>query len=83
VDRSFRNVYHWTGGPYWWIKKAVENLRRPWRRLQLRIDSLRKEPRFTRVLKEWVSPNGARLGSTELKTALRSIAEHPAGIKDP
>lgn len=80
VDRSFRNVYRWTGGSFWWLKKAIENLRRPWHRMQLRFDALRKTPRFTRVIKERIPPSDPRIGSAELATALQIVAAHPQGM---
>ena len=79
VDRTFRNVHRWTGGRWRIFKKLVENIRRPWARLQIRLDARRASPKFTRVKKEKVSPADLRLRSGSVAVAMKGIAEHPAG----
>jgi glycosyltransferase domain-containing protein len=80
VDRSFRNVHRWTGGPWRIFKKLVENIRRPWIRLQLRLDARRESPKFTCVKKEQISATDLRRSSGSVAVAMKMIAEHPEGI---
>ena len=79
VDQSFRNVYRWTGGRGRIFKKLVENVRRPWKRLRLRLDVRRSSPRFTRVKKERISADALPLKSGSVAIAMRMIDEHPVG----
>lgn len=79
VDRSFRNIQRWTGGRWWVFKKLAENIRRPWRRMQLRLDAKREVPRITRVLKQRIASTDARLQSGSVAIALAAVARHPNG----
>jgi len=80
VDRSFRNVYRWTGGRWWIFKKIIENVRRPWRRLLLRLDAKRSAPRFTCISKQRLQVSDVRLESGDVAIALAAIARHPDGV---
>ena len=79
VDRSFRNIQRWTGGRWWLFKKLAENIRRPWRRMQLRRDAKRAVPRITRVLKQRIAPTDDRLKTGSVALALAAVARHPNG----
>lgn len=79
VDRSFRNVHRWTGGRGWIFKKLLENIRRPWIRMQMRRDARRITPRFTRVKKERISADDLLLRSGTAAVAMKAIAEYPKG----
>ena len=79
VDRSFRNVHRWTGGRWWVFKKLVENIRRPWRRLRLRLDAKRAVPRITRVTKQRIIATDDRLKSGSVAIAMAAVARYPNG----
>ncbi len=83
VDRSFRNIQRWTGGRWWLFKKLAENIRRPWRRMQLRRDAKRAVPRITRVLKQRIASSDERLQAGSVALALAAVARHPNGKPQP
>lgn len=79
VDRSFRNIHRWTGGRWWLFKKLLENIRRPWRRLRLRLDAKRAGPRITHVSKQRIAATDDRVKSGSMAIALAAVARHPNG----
>lgn len=80
IDRSFRNVYFWTGGRWKYFKKIIGNLRSPWKKLRLRLDRRRLVPRFTRIEKEQISVDDPRLKLGSLPIAMRLLDKHPDGV---
>jgi glycosyltransferase domain-containing protein len=81
IDSTYRNVHRWTGGPGWLFKKAIENIRRPWKRWQLRLDEKRAVPRYPRVINTPVSESALGAATGGVKTALDLIRSHPSGVE--
>lgn len=80
IDCSFRNVYRWTGGRGWLIKKLLENIRRSWRRLQNGFAKPKSEGNV--LVTQRLDPSDPILGRGEVAAAIRWIQRSPDGIKE-
>lgn len=80
INRSFRNVYFWTGGRWKYFKKIIGNLRAFLKKIRLRLDRRRLVPRFTRIEKEQISVDDSRLKLGSLPIAMRLLDKHPDGV---
>jgi glycosyltransferase domain-containing protein len=83
IERSFGNIYRWTGGPGWIFKSAFKILYRPWRKLRFRLDAKRTSPRFSHFTVVPVSADDPRLAARGVKVAMGLLERYPNGLVDP
>jgi glycosyltransferase domain-containing protein len=81
VDRSFRNIYCWKGGPAWLFKKMGGNVVKRARRIHRWWDSRRAQPRLSHFTVDPVPSGDPILQTDGVAAAMDWITRHPNGIQ--